>query len=62
MAEKHIIIVLHADGTMEMEGKNFSGPECEKAMADLIALFNPKKKTEQKKPEYYQQRQVQARR
>ena len=53
MAEKRVVIVLHADGTIEMEGKEFSGPECEKAMRDLQALFAPGKR-EVKKPEYYQ--------
>lgn len=52
MGEVHIRFL--PDGRMEVEGKGFTGPECEKALADLLALLNPESKTEQKKPEYYQ--------
>lgn len=58
---KHVEIELLPDGTVRIEGKEYSGPECEKATADLIALLSPKSKQEQRKPEYYQQNKQQVR-
>lgn len=58
---KHVEIQLLPDGRVLIEGKEYTGAECEKATADLIALLNPESKHEQKKPEYYQQTKQQVR-
>lgn len=49
---KEIVITIHDDGSITIEGKNFSGAECEKATAAFEReLGEVKKKT--RKPEYF---------
>ena len=53
MAQKTVILVVHADGRTELEAKHFEGQDCEKAIKDFVALLGVKT-SEIKKPEYYQ--------
>ena len=59
---KQVIIVLHADGRIEVDLKGYQGKECEqeKLIKALEALLVDGGKA-RKKPEYYQVRQQQVR-
>jgi hypothetical protein len=49
---KSIEVIIHQDGTATVEGKGFSGPECEKATKEIeaaLGLTSQKKK----KPEFF---------
>lgn len=51
---KSITIDFNADGSIKMEGHNFKGAECDKAMAQLEKSLG--KVTDRKnKPEFHQQ-------
>ena len=52
MAQKTVILVVHADGRTELEAKYFEGRDCEKVLKDFEQLLGAKK-AEHKKPEYY---------
>lgn len=54
MAEKQVIIVVHADGRVELEAKFFQGHDCEKVIKDFEQALGHKT-AEQKKPEWHQQ-------
>lgn len=54
---KQVMVVVHADGKMEVNLSGYQGKECdqERLLAELQALFDPGEPSdERKKPEYYQ--------
>lgn len=51
-----IEFIVEDDGSVTMDGKNFSGKGCHEAMAAYVKAIG-RKKTEKKKAEFYQKKQ-----
>ncbi len=54
---KEIEILILPDGSVKMEGKGFSGPECQEAMKALKEALGTVV-SEENKPEFYQRLEV----
>ena len=60
---KQVMVIVHADGRMEVDGQGFAGTACEQdaLLREIQALLEPKSAREQRKPEYYRLQGAQQR-